>query len=75
MNTTARTSFLMDLDSVDESVWKRCQLIYLCSPGNPTGAVLPMPVLHKLIALAQKHDFVICSDECYSEIYPDEATP
>ncbi len=67
--------FLPDFGAVTEDVWARCQLLYLCSPGNPAGAVMPEPVLQKLIELAEKHDFIIACDECYSEIYPDEAQP
>lgn len=67
--------FLPDFDAVDDATWSRCQLLYLCSPGNPTGAVIPMETLQKLIGLAQRHDFVIASDECYSELYFDEANP
>ncbi|MBL7005223.1 MAG: aminotransferase class I/II-fold pyridoxal phosphate-dependent enzyme, partial [Gammaproteobacteria bacterium] len=52
-----------------------CQLLYLCSPGNPTGAVMPIEYLQKAIKLAQQYDFVIASDECYSEIYFDENNP
>ncbi|MDH5180051.1 MAG: succinyldiaminopimelate transaminase [Gammaproteobacteria bacterium] len=75
MNTTAETGFLADIDAVPEDVWQRCQLIYLCSPGNPTGAVAGVAQLGKLIELAHRHDFIIASDECYSEIYFDESTP
>ncbi|MBS1996296.1 MAG: aminotransferase class I/II-fold pyridoxal phosphate-dependent enzyme, partial [Cyanobacteria bacterium SZAS LIN-2] len=64
-----------DFDSVSEEVWRRCQLIYICTPGNPTGAVLSEETLQKLIKLARKFDFVIASDECYSELYPDEDRP
>ncbi|MBS1992649.1 MAG: succinyldiaminopimelate transaminase [Cyanobacteria bacterium SZAS LIN-3] len=64
-----------DFDSVSEEVWRRCQLIYICTPGNPTGAVLSEETLQKLIGLARKFDFVIASDECYSELYPDEDRP
>ena len=64
-----------DFDSVSEESWQRCQLLYLCSPGNPTGAVLSQDTLQKLIDLARVHDFIIASDECYSEIYPDEDAP
>ncbi len=64
-----------DFEAVPESVWKRCQLLYLCTPGNPTGTVLDEPLLQRLIERAHEHDFVIASDECYSEIYPDEARP
>ena len=74
-NTTADTGFLPDLDSIPADVWQRCQLFYLCSPGNPSGAVMPLEQLQTLIRLADQHDFVIVSDECYSEIYPDESQP
>lgn len=67
--------FVPDYDAVPASVWQRCQLLFLCSPGNPTGAVTDEATLRKLIALADEHDFVIASDECYSEIYFDEANP
>ncbi len=67
--------FLPDLDAVPDTVWRECQLLYLCSPGNPTGAVMSMAQLKHAIQLAEKHDFVIASDECYSEIYLDEAAP
>src|SRR5690606_343620 len=56
-------------------VWRRCQMIFICSPGNPTGAVMDAATLKKLIALADEHDFVIASDECYSELYFDETRP
>ena len=72
LNTTAETQFLPDFDSVSNAVWQRCQLVYLCSPGNPTGAVISEAALQKLIALADEFDFIIASDECYSEIYFDE---
>jgi N-succinyldiaminopimelate aminotransferase len=75
MNTTAESGFIPDLDAISDDIWQRCQLIYLCSPGNPTGAVIPVNILQDLIRLADKHDFVIVSDECYSELYFDEATP
>ena len=75
MNTTASTDYLPDLDTVPEDIWKRCQLIYVCTPGNPTGAVMDIPYLQRLIELADKHDFIIASDECYSEIYFDEDRP
>lgn len=64
-----------DFEAVPENVWTRCQLLYLCSPGNPTGAVLSLERLQKLIALADRHDFIIASDECYSEIYDRVAPP
>ncbi|MCW8841237.1 MAG: succinyldiaminopimelate transaminase [Gammaproteobacteria bacterium] len=75
LNTTAETGFLPDLDGVPAEVWQRCQLIYLCTPGNPTGAVADIGYLQKLIRLADEHEFIIASDECYSELYFDEADP
>ncbi|MFJ4453612.1 succinyldiaminopimelate transaminase [Pseudomonas sp. NPDC089392] len=67
--------FNPDFDAVPAEVWKRCQILFLCSPGNPTGALVPMDTLKKLIALADEHDFVIAADECYSELYFDEDAP
>ena len=75
MNTTAETDFLPDFDSISDDVWQRCQMIYLCSPGNPTGQVIPTETLQQLIQLADKHNFIIISDECYSELYFDENNP
>jgi N-succinyldiaminopimelate aminotransferase len=67
--------YLPDFDAVPAKIWDDCQLLYLCSPGNPTGAVMPQAGLERLIELAERHDFVIASDECYSEIYFDETAP
>lgn len=67
--------FIPDFDTVPESIWKDCQILFLCSPGNPSGAVMPRETLTKVIALADKHDFIVASDECYSELYPDENNP
>lgn len=67
--------FLPDFDKVSESVWQRTQILFICSPGNPTGAVHDKATLQKLIHLADKYDFIIASDECYSEIYVDSAQP
>ncbi len=75
LNCTIDNDFIPDFDAVAADTWQRCQLLYLCSPGNPTGAVIPQATLEKLIELAQQHDFVIASDECYSEIYADESRP
>jgi N-succinyldiaminopimelate aminotransferase len=66
---------LPDLDGVPESVWRRCQLLFLCSPGNPTGAVASLAYLQRALELAERYGFVVASDECYSEIYLDEARP
>ncbi len=71
----AENGFNPDFDAVPSEVWQRCQILFLCSPGNPTGALVPLPTLQKLIALADEHDFVIAADECYSELYVDEAHP
>jgi N-succinyldiaminopimelate aminotransferase len=60
---------------VPDEVWARTQLLYVCSPGNPTGAVLTLDDWRELFALSDRHGFVIASDECYSEIYFDEAAP
>jgi len=73
--TTAATGFLPDFAAVPAAVWQRCELLYLCSPGNPTGAVLSMDALSTLLDLRDQYNFVIAADECYSEIYSDEAAP
>lgn len=75
LNCTETTHFLPDFDAVTAETWEKCQLIYLCTPGNPTGAVLGITILQKLIELADRYDFIIASDECYSEIYSDESNP
>ncbi len=62
-------NFAVDWDAVPEHVWRRTQLLFVCSPGNPTGAVMPLAEWEKLFALSDQHGFVIASDECYSEIY------
>ncbi len=72
---TEQTGFIPDFSAVSDQTWERCQLLFICSPGNPTGAVIDMETLKYLIRLAEKHDFVIASDECYSEIYVDEDAP
>jgi len=64
-----------DYESVPEAVWRRCQLLYVCTPGNPTGAIMSTAQMKKLINLADQFDFVIASDECYSELYDDESSP
>ena len=68
-------NFIPDFSSVSDDIWQRCQLLILCSPGNPTGAVISSKVLQQLIELADKFDFIIASDECYSELYFDENHP
>jgi N-succinyldiaminopimelate aminotransferase len=66
--------FIPDFDQVPDRVWQQCQVLFICTPGNPTGAVMPESTLHRLIELADQHDFVIASDECYSEIYAEQGT-
>lgn len=63
--------FNPDYDAVPERVWQDCQLLFLCTPGNPTGATLKFDDFRKLIELADRYDFILASDECYSEIYVD----
>lgn len=75
LNCTADNGFLPDLDAVSATDWENCQLLFLCSPGNPTGAVMSSEYLQKALALADQYNFVIASDECYSELYFDEAQP
>ena len=75
LNATRETGYLPDFDAVPDSVWQLCQLLYVCSPANPSGGVLGLDGFRRLIELAEKHDFVIASDECYSELYADEAAP
>lgn len=75
LNTTEINHFLPNFKTVPDYVWKRCQMVYLCTPGNPTGAVMNKEALQDLIELSDRHNFVIASDECYSEIYFDEAQP
>ncbi len=75
VNCTAETGYRGDYRAVPESVWRRCELLYLCSPGNPTGASLDLATFTWLLEQADRYDFLIASDECYSEIYFDEASP
>ncbi len=75
INCTAESGFLPDFHSVTQQQWRQCQLLYLCSPGNPTGAVMSLQQMQDLIRLAHEYNFVIASDECYSEIYFDEESP
>ena len=74
-NTIKENNYLPDFDSIDETTWMRCQIIYICTPGNPTGSVISKQQLIRLIELSKQYDFVIASDECYSEIYFDEDIP
>lgn len=75
VNQTANHGFGLDLDSVSEDRWRRTQMMYVCSPGNPTGRVLTLDEWHELFEQSDRYGFVIASDECYSEIYGDESAP
>ena len=68
-------NFNVNWDSVPPDVWAKTQLLFVCSPGNPTGAVMPLCDWEKLFALSDQYGFVIASDECYSEIYFREEAP
>ena len=75
VNSDPARNFASDWASVPEAVWARTQLLYVCSPGNPTGAVMPLAEWQKLFKLSDRHGFVIASDECYSEIYFRDEPP
>ena len=75
INATRTTGYLPDLRAVPDQVWEECQLIYICSPSNPSGAVMAHESMAHLIQLSERFNFVIASDECYSEIYSDEGSP
>jgi N-succinyldiaminopimelate aminotransferase len=75
LNQTAGNDFALDLESLTADQWGRTQLVYVCSPGNPSGHVLDLEGWRELFEYSDRHGFVIASDECYSEIYPDEAAP
>ncbi len=72
LNTIARNNYALDFAQLPADVWRRTQLVYVCSPDNPTGRVMPLAEWQRLFQLADEHDFVIASDECYSEIYFEE---
>jgi N-succinyldiaminopimelate aminotransferase len=75
VNSEPARNFACDYASVPDAIWPRVQLLYLCSPGNPTGATLTLEDWEQLFALADKHGFIIAADECYSEIYHGSAAP
>ena len=64
-----------DIDAIDDDAWRRCAMVYVCTPGNPTGATLSAAALGRLVLRAQEHGFTIVSDECYGEIYREAAGP
>ena len=75
LETTAANGFTPDLDAVPHSIWRRCQVLFLCSPGNPAGKVLSLGFLQHALELADRYGFIIAADECYTEIYLDERSP
>jgi len=75
LSTTPENGFRMEFERLSASDWHGVQLAYVCSPGNPTGRVMTLDEWQRLFELADRHDFIIAADECYSEIYFDEARP
>ncbi len=75
VNSDPARNFGVDWDCVPAAIWERTQMIFVCSPGNPAGAVMPLAEWKKLFALSDRYGFVIASDECYSEIYFRDDTP
>ncbi|MEY4749670.1 MAG: hypothetical protein RIQ60_1884 [Pseudomonadota bacterium] len=75
VNSDPARNFAVDWSQVDEATWARTQLVYVCSPGNPTGAVVPLDEWRMLFELSDRYGFVIASDECYSEIYFRDEPP
>ncbi len=75
LNTLASNRFALDLEQLPPDIWKRTQLLYLCSPDNPTGHVMTVDEWQSVFEYSDRYGFVIAADECYSEIYFDEARP
>ncbi len=75
LNAVVELNNIPDYENIADSIWQRCQLLTICTPGNPSGAVMSIKQLQSLIKLAEKFDFIIASDECYSEIYFNDARP
>lgn len=75
LNTVPEHGYALDFDALTSNEWRRVQLVYVCSPNNPTGKVLDLASWRKLFELSDRHGFVIASDECYSEIYSNNQAP
>ena len=75
VNSDPARNFAADWASIPDETWARTQLLYVCSPGNPTGAVMPLAEWQRLFELSERFGFVIASDECYSEIYFRDEAP
>ena len=75
LNNLPGNGYAFDFDQLPDALWRRAQLVYVCSPSNPTGYVMSLADWQRLFDLSDRHGFVIASDECYSEIYFDETQP
>src|SRR5690606_30022434 len=75
LHSVAENSLALDWASVPADVWSRTRLLYVCTPGNPAGNVMTLDDWRTVFELADRHDFIIAADECYSEIYFDESQP
>ncbi|HPT51451.1 MAG TPA: succinyldiaminopimelate transaminase [Accumulibacter sp.] len=75
LNNLPENDYAFDFDALSDAEWRRVRLLFVCSPGNPTGKVLQLDDWRRLFALADKYGFIIASDECYSEIFFDESRP
>ena len=75
LNCNSEDDFIPNLEAVPEAVWQRCQLLQLCAPGNPTGSTLSLDYYKTALELADKYDFIVSNDECYSELYRNEDNP
>ena len=73
INCSAENDYLGDFEAIPAQVWQQTQLLFICTPGNPTGAVMPEAKIRRLIELSDQYDFIIASDECYSELYFEQA--
>jgi len=74
-NTVKENNYLPDFNAIEADIWQRCKIIYICTPSNPTGSTLNKEQLSELLHLSKQYNFIIASDECYSEIYFDEQNP
>lgn len=75
LDTLLENGFRMDFTRVPDDLWESVQLAYVCSPGNPTGKVFGLNEWQEIFDLAERHDFIVAADECYSEVYFDEDNP
>lgn len=75
LNCLPENNYQPDFDSIPDEQWQQCQVLFVCTPGNPSGSTLSLDELQLLVKKAQQHDFLLISDECYSELYRDESNP